>query len=64
MTEVNFGFGFWLIAQVALLVIHYGDIVANLPWWVVWFPSLLLIGFIAIAIVGFIVLMVLAAIFS
>jgi hypothetical protein len=48
MTEVFFGGGFWLITQVALLILHYGNIVQGLPWWVIWFPSLLALGVIAI----------------
>ena len=30
--------------QIILLVLHYGKIII-LPWWVVWFPSLLVAGF-------------------
>jgi hypothetical protein len=39
---------FWLITQVALLILHYGNIIQGLPWWVIWFPSLLALGVIVI----------------
>jgi len=51
MSEVHIGGGFWLITQVALLILYYGNIVPSLPWWVVWFPSLLILGVIGIIVI-------------
>jgi len=51
MSKVNFSIGLWLPAQVILLVLYYGNIVPTLPWWVVWFPSLLAIAGLVIFIV-------------
>lgn len=37
------GGGFWLLAQVGLLVAYYGGFAPTLPMWVVWFPSLIVV---------------------
>ncbi|MFA5760337.1 MAG: hypothetical protein WC877_01090 [Dehalococcoidales bacterium] len=49
---------FWLPVQVALLVLYYGNIVPNLPWWLVWLPSLalLLVIFVVMIIVAIVLL--------
>jgi len=31
----------FLLLQVALLVIAYGNIIPGLPWFVIWFPTLI-----------------------
>ena len=36
----SLGLGSWIFVQVALLVIHYG-FDKTLPWWVLWFPTLI-----------------------
>ena len=47
MTTISFGGGLTLIAQVFLLVLHYGNsnifgvVWGSLPWWIVWFPTLI-----------------------
>ena len=38
--DINLGLGSWLLIQAALLVIHYG-FDKTLPWWVLWFPTLI-----------------------
>jgi hypothetical protein len=58
MTEVSFGGGLWLVSQIALLVLYYGNVYPSLPWWVVWFPTLLLGVVIVIALVIFIIALV------
>lgn len=66
MTDITIfgGGGLWLLAQATLLVLHYGNIVQNLPWWVVWFPSLIAVGCIIIAIAIFLLFIILSAVFS
>jgi len=39
-TTVSFGLGSWIFVQVVLFVIHYG-FDKTLPWWVLWFPTLI-----------------------
>lgn len=36
----------WLLLQVSLLVFSYA--VKSLPWWVMWFPSLVILAFVTI----------------
>ena len=64
MTEIHLGGAAWLITQAALLVAFYGGFAPLLPWWVVWFPTLFVIGVIGIVIVVFVVVIILAAVFS
>jgi hypothetical protein len=42
---------FYLPVQIALLVLFYGNIMPTLPMWLVWLPTLLLLGVIVIAVV-------------
>ena len=51
MEKQNITIGFWLPTQVALLILYYGGICPTLPWWLVWFPSLIVLGLIAITVV-------------
>ena len=51
MSKQNITIGFWLPTQVALLILYYGGICPTLPWWLVWFPSLIVLGLIAITVV-------------
>jgi len=46
---VTISLGGYLFFQVILLVIHYG-FKKTLPWWVLWFPSLIIGGLLAISI--------------
>lgn len=64
MSKTNITIGFWLPTQAALLVLFYGGILPNLPWWVVWLPSLLVIASIVIILVIVVVAIVLSAIFG
>jgi hypothetical protein len=66
MTEINIfgGGGVTLLAQVALLVLYYGGVYPNLPWWVVWFPYLITGGIIVGALVIFAIFIIIAAVFS
>ena len=41
-----FSLGGWLFTQVVLFVIHYG-FDKTLPWWVLWFPTLIVVSIIA-----------------
>ena len=47
--KIEMGGGLTVIAQVILLVLHYGKSIilgvdwAALPWWIVWFPVLICI---------------------
>jgi hypothetical protein len=50
----------FLILQSALLVLHYGNIV-NIPWWVAWFPTAIII--VVLTIVAFLLAMFLTAAF-
>jgi len=61
MSGTNITIGFWLPTQVLLLVLYYGGILPSLPWWIVWFPSLIVAGIFAIAVI-LMVIMILAAI--
>jgi hypothetical protein len=52
------GGGLWLLLQVALLVLYYGNIYPDLPWFVVWFPCLIAGGIIVLCIlIGIIILL-------
>lgn len=50
-------FGGALLVQVALLVIYYGFHI-DLPWWVLWFPSLIIIGILAIVAILFVMYLI------
>ena len=56
--------GFWLPTQAVLLVLFYGGIMPNLPWWVVWLPSLIALGILAIAVIIIILVVIAALIFG
>lgn len=47
---VNLGLGSWLFVQCALLVIHYG-FNKTMPYWVLWFPSIVVGSVIAITLI-------------
>jgi len=48
------GLGSWSFLQCVMLVVRYGfDKV--MPWWVVWFPSLIVAGTLAVVIAGLII---------
>ena len=64
MSKTNVSIGFWLPTQAALLVLFYGGIMPNLPWWVVWLPSLIVLGLLGIALVILAFVVVLALIFG
>jgi len=63
-TEINLGGGLWLIVQVALLVLYYGGVYPSLPWWVVWFPSLLVVAVLVLIAVLLAITTIIAAVFS
>ncbi len=44
--EINIGFGY-LFFQIGLFILHYGNIL-TLPLWVVFFPSIIIIGFLIV----------------
>ena len=48
--EITFFGGGWLLAQVALFIVYYG-FGKTLPWWVLWFPTLIIGSIIAFVIV-------------
>jgi len=55
-----------ILAQMVMLVMHYSGMVSGLPWWVVWFPGLIMltwIGFIVFVIIVMLVIGILGAIF-
>jgi hypothetical protein len=58
MTNFEIGGSYSLLQvallQVALLVMYYGFKI-SLPWWVLWFPSLLVGGVLALVAVAFVV---------
>jgi hypothetical protein len=64
MEKQNITIGFWLPTQVALLILYYGGICPTLPWWLVWFPSLLVLGLLAIFFVIMIIITIAALIFG
>lgn len=41
--KLGIDFGGFILLQVILLIISYGGYL-NLPWWVVWLPSLVIMG--------------------
>ena len=50
--DMNLSLGSWLIPQITLLVIHYGfDKI--LPWWVLWFPTLIIFAILLIVLIIF-----------
>lgn len=64
MSKSSVTIGFWLPTQALLLVMHYGGFVSNLPWWVVWFPSLLVLAGIALVFIFLFFVMVIAMVFG
>jgi len=64
MSKTNVSIGFWLPTQATLLVLFYGGIMPNLPWWVVWLPTLIILGFLAIAVVIVILVAAIAMLFG
>lgn len=63
MSSTNVGIGGYLFCQVALLVMHYGFKIA-LPWWVLWFPSLITGGILAIVAIVLLIALILKLIFD
>jgi hypothetical protein len=47
-----------------MLVLYYGGILPLLPWWIVWFPSLIVIVILAFSVVVMAFLVIIAAIFG
>jgi hypothetical protein len=35
------------LAQLVMLVVHYGGVIRGLPWWVVWFPGMVVLTWVA-----------------
>jgi len=64
MSNSNITIGFWLPTQVIMLVLYYGNILPSLPWWIVWFPSLIAIGGFVIVMALLIIYVVLSMIFG
>lgn len=52
---------FYLPVQVGLLILYYGGIVTTMPWWLVWLPSLLVLGAIGVIIIIAIIAFIMAA---
>ena len=48
MSCTKISIDFWLPTQAILLILHYG-LKWDMPWWVTWFPSLLIIAVLGIA---------------
>jgi hypothetical protein len=60
MADVTLIDGGWIILiQAAMLVLYYGGIFPNLPWWVVWFPFLVVAAILGIVLLIILVLLIL-----
>jgi len=57
--DINLGLRSWLIPQIALFVMYYG-FGRILPWWVLWFPTLVvgILMFLVVFVVLFVVFIV------
>jgi hypothetical protein len=64
MSKTEVTISFWLPTQIVLLVLFYGGIMPNLPLWLVWLPSLLVIAFFVVIAVIIIVAVILGLIFG
>lgn len=62
MSKTNITIGFWIPTQVLLLVLYYGGILPSLPWWVVWFPSLIVLGLLAVWVMFIVIILLIALI--
>jgi hypothetical protein len=52
---ISISIPWWTLIQVTLLVLKYGGVFPKLPWWVVWFPSLVsaaTLGIILLVLIG------------
>ncbi len=58
----NVSISFYLPVQIALLVLFYGGIMPTLPLWLVFLPTLVLLGTIGIVIIVVAIAAILAAI--
>jgi hypothetical protein len=63
MSTQSISVSFYLPVQIALLVLFYGNILPTLPIWLVWAPSLIIVGLLVIAAVILLVALI-AAFFS
>ena len=56
--------GLLIVIQVIMLVLYYGTnlLSQTMPWWVLWLPSLVILGVIVLAIIGFVIIIVAAAV--
>jgi len=50
----------WMFAQMVALLVHYGF--KELPRWVKWFPTIVLVGFWAIVLIIAIVVLIISAV--
>jgi hypothetical protein len=65
MTSVTIFSGSFFLIQVVLLVLYYGGFVPLLPWWVVWFPTLVIgciVGVVVVIVIVVLATMLLAGI--
>jgi ABC-type multidrug transport system permease subunit len=60
--KVKTGIPWVLIIQVILLVIGYGNIIPNLPWFVIWFPCLLVVGILSLYLLIIAIILIVAVI--
>lgn len=58
--ESSVGGGMYLLVQAAMLVLYYGGFAPNLPWWVVWFPTLFVVVILVFIIIIFIGILIVA----
>ena len=63
-TIIKSGTPWLLILQITLLVLSYGHIVNDLPWWVIWAPCLFFVAIIGIVLVVALIVTIIAAIAS
>ena len=67
MTYTGIGAGgLLLVIQVIMLVLYYGTTVftQTMPWWVLWLPSLIILGIIGIVVTIVVVIFLLAVMFA
>lgn len=50
---------FWYgIIQISLLILKYGGMIPNLPWWVMWMPTIIVGVIIGVAMIILIAIMI------